>query len=108
MQLYFETELFLCFISRSFSSVMSTDTDDEGQLAVHDLDPVVGHQDDIDEPLGDDHDPLNSLLITANVGSIFEDCEQLVPTWRKEVLKHIEQSRAKFVAIHFQEVKGIL
>ena len=45
------------------------------------------------------------LLITANVGSVFEDAEALAPKWRHEVTKFISEQNPQFVAIHFQEVR---
>ena len=46
------------------------------------------------------------LLITANVGSVFEDAEALAPKWRHEVIKFIGEQNPQFVAIHFQEVSN--
>ena len=52
-------------------------------------------------------DPSTSLLlITANVGSVFEDAEALAPKWRHEVIKFIGEQNPQFVAIHFQEVSN--
>ncbi len=48
--------------------------------------------------------PVPVLLVTANVGSVFEDPLRLVPTWQGQMLDHLAGSGAQFVAIHFQEV----
>lgn len=54
-------------------------------------------------------DPVPVLLVTANVGSIFEDPDRLIPAWRGEMLARLGDGggpgRAAFVAIHFQEVR---
>eukprot|EP00126_Sphaerothecum_destruens_P000688 Sdes_comp10878_c0_seq1m2537 len=50
--------------------------------------------------------PMKTLLITANLGSLFEDFEQLVPIWIKEVASKIHQLSPVFIAFHFQEVGG--
>ena len=44
------------------------------------------------------------LLITANVGSIFEEPNALISQWMTKVMDHIAASRPQFVAIHCQEV----
>lgn len=49
------------------------------------------------------------LLITANVGSIFENPpskECLIPRWVSHVLDLVERVQPHFVGIHFQEVGG--
>lgn len=46
------------------------------------------------------------LLISANVGSIFEDPQDLLKIWIKEFLKVINQAQPKFLALHCQEVGG--
>ncbi len=48
---------------------------------------------------------LPVLLITANVGSIFDDPKNLVPQWLAQVCRQIKASQAAFVAIHCQEVR---
>lgn len=44
------------------------------------------------------------LLITANVGSIFEEPSLLIPQWLEQVIGEIQRQQPKFVAIHCQEV----
>lgn len=46
------------------------------------------------------------MLITANVGSVFEDLERLLPVWLDEISKAILVSQCSFVAIHLQEMGG--
>eukprot|EP00118_Oscarella_pearsei_P007509 m.37171 g.37171 ORF g.37171 m.37171 type:complete len:428 (+) comp32338_c0_seq2:412-1695(+) len=46
------------------------------------------------------------LLITANVGSAFENLELIQPIWIKELLETIDRHRPHFVALHFQELGG--
>lgn len=47
---------------------------------------------------------LPILLITANVGSIFDDPENLIPQWLTQVTVQIKVQNPAFVAIHCQEV----
>jgi hypothetical protein len=50
-------------------------------------------------------DSLAILLITANVGSIFDDPQNLIPQWLTQVSHQIKaQECPAFVAIHCQEV----
>ncbi|XP_067656266.1 inositol polyphosphate-5-phosphatase A-like [Haliotis asinina] len=53
-----------------------------------------------------DEEHLAVLLITANVGSIFEEPEQMFKPWLKEFLGCIERLEPCFVALHCQEVGG--
>ncbi|XP_074594186.1 inositol polyphosphate-5-phosphatase A isoform X2 [Brevipalpus obovatus] len=46
------------------------------------------------------------LLVTANVGSIFEDPDGLLKIWILEFLKTIENLQPLFIALHCQEVGG--
>ncbi|KAF2902035.1 hypothetical protein ILUMI_04134 [Ignelater luminosus] len=46
------------------------------------------------------------LLVTANVGSIFEDPEQMLKIWTEEFLSTVARLDPKFVALHCQEVGG--
>ncbi|XP_078357888.1 inositol polyphosphate-5-phosphatase A-like isoform X2 [Oculina patagonica] len=46
------------------------------------------------------------LLITANVGSIFENRDGLEEQWIRETLGTITRLKPKFVALHFQESGG--
>ncbi|XP_029203657.1 inositol polyphosphate-5-phosphatase A-like isoform X3 [Acropora millepora] len=54
--------------------------------------------------MGDHTVPL--LLITANVGSVFENRGGLEERWMREILSTIARFKAKFVAVHFQESGG--
>ncbi len=78
---------------------MSTDTDGE-DFASSVAAPAV------DDLAADDSSaaPLATLLITANVGSVFEDSGSLGANWQREVVRLIADKRPQFVAIHFQEV----
>jgi len=46
------------------------------------------------------------LLVTANVGSIFEDAEKMLPIWLREFLAIVTQLEPEMLAIHCQEVGG--
>ena len=47
---------------------------------------------------------LPMLLITANVGSIFDDPQSLIPQWLAQISQQIKEQKPGFVAIHCQEV----
>lgn len=47
---------------------------------------------------------MGMLLITANVGSIFDDPQHLEPQWLAQVCQQIRAHTPAFVAIHCQEV----
>ncbi|KJE88561.1 inositol polyphosphate-5-phosphatase A [Capsaspora owczarzaki ATCC 30864] len=49
---------------------------------------------------------IKLLLITANVGSIFEETEHTLPQWIASVSQAIAERQPHFVAIHMQEVGG--
>lgn len=46
----------------------------------------------------------NTVLITANVGSVFEDPSRLMPIWLDQFDKFLLQTPPGFVALHCQEV----
>ncbi|KRT80082.1 hypothetical protein AMK59_8662, partial [Oryctes borbonicus] len=46
------------------------------------------------------------LLVTANVGSIFEDPSQMLKIWTQEFLRTVTKLDPKFIALHCQEVGG--
>ncbi|XP_031633014.1 inositol polyphosphate-5-phosphatase A isoform X2 [Contarinia nasturtii] len=46
------------------------------------------------------------LLVTANVGSVFEDPSRLLVSWISEFLAKISLLKPQFVALHLQEVGG--
>ncbi|KAI4462124.1 trisphosphate 5-phosphatase [Holotrichia oblita] len=46
------------------------------------------------------------LLVTANVGSIFEDPSQMLKIWTDEFLRTVSKLDPKFIALHCQEVGG--
>ncbi|CEF60364.1 Type I inositol 1,4,5-trisphosphate 5-phosphatase [Strongyloides ratti] len=48
----------------------------------------------------------NFLLITANVGSLFEENCKIKNSWKQGLLNVINSREAKFIAIHFQEAGG--
>ena len=82
---------------------MSTDTDgaaedlEQEEIEHHHHNPAAGK-------IMNNASPLSTMLITANVGSIFEDADRLVPQWRSEVVRKIGLEAPLFVALHFQEV----
>lgn len=49
---------------------------------------------------------LPFLLVTANVGSVFEDPSRLLHIWIQEFLAHVATRRPAFIALHLQEVGG--
>ncbi|KAI8492935.1 Type I inositol 1,4,5-trisphosphate 5-phosphatase [Branchiostoma belcheri] len=46
------------------------------------------------------------LLVSANVGSIFEDPDNMLPVWLTEFLSTINRVRPQFIAMHCQEIGG--
>ena len=50
---------------------------------------------------------VNTVLVTANVGSVFEDTDRLMPIWLEQFDAFLERTKAEFVAIHCQEVQMI-
>ncbi|CAB4026226.1 Hypothetical predicted protein [Paramuricea clavata] len=47
------------------------------------------------------------LLVTANVGSLFEDVKNLLSGWIREIQQKIAAlGHPKFIAFHFQEIGG--
>ncbi|KAG5882452.1 hypothetical protein JTB14_036454 [Gonioctena quinquepunctata] len=46
------------------------------------------------------------LLVTANVGSIFEDPTEMLRIWTEEFLSTVSKLDPKFIALHCQEVGG--
>ncbi|KAH3787856.1 inositol polyphosphate-5-phosphatase A-like [Dreissena polymorpha] len=51
-------------------------------------------------------DSTKLLLVTANVGSIFEDPEHMLKLWLKEFLAAVQDMVPDIVAVHCQEVGG--
>ncbi|XP_052863203.1 inositol polyphosphate-5-phosphatase A [Anopheles cruzii] len=49
---------------------------------------------------------ISILLVTANVGSIFEDPTKLLHLWIQKFLDHVLLRRPAFIALHLQEVGG--
>ena len=47
---------------------------------------------------------VNTVLVTANVGSVFEDTKRLMPIWLNQFDIFLERTRPEFVALHCQEV----
>lgn len=52
------------------------------------------------------HFGIPVMLITANVGSIFDDPQDLIPQWLSQVTNQIKAHSPLLVAIHCQEVGG--
>lgn len=46
------------------------------------------------------------LLVTANVGSLFDNVSEIQREWLKELYKTIHTYKPQFIALHFQEVGG--
>ncbi|XP_020817353.1 type I inositol 1,4,5-trisphosphate 5-phosphatase isoform X1 [Drosophila serrata] len=46
------------------------------------------------------------LLVTANVGSLFEDPDRLLQLWLHEFLAKVSHLQPRFLALHLQEVGG--
>lgn len=49
---------------------------------------------------------VNTVLVTANVGSVFEDTKRLMPIWLNQFDIFLERTRPEFVALHCQEIGG--
>ncbi|XP_048834435.1 inositol polyphosphate-5-phosphatase A [Brienomyrus brachyistius] len=48
----------------------------------------------------------DALLVTANVGSLFDNLGEIESEWLREFFTTIHTYRPRFVALHFQEVGG--
>eukprot|EP00064_Thunnus_orientalis_P007568 superscaffoldBa00000849_g7590 len=46
------------------------------------------------------------LLVTANVGSLFDNVGEIQSEWLQELYKTIHSYKPQFIALHFQEVGG--
>ncbi|KAK7146383.1 hypothetical protein R3I93_013968 [Phoxinus phoxinus] len=46
------------------------------------------------------------LLVTANVGSLFDNVGEIEGDWLREFFKTVHMYKPRFVALHFQEVGG--
>ena len=57
-------------------------------------------------PIAEHTSSLPMLLITANVGSMFDDPHHLIPQWLAQVCQQIKTQKPAFIAIHCQEVGG--
>lgn len=53
-----------------------------------------------------DSNNLKLLLVTANVGTIFENLNELLDLWLDEFSKKLDQLKPDFVALHMQEIGG--
>ena len=47
----------------------------------------------------------STAFITANVGSVFEDPDRLMPIWINQFDQFLALHHPEFVALHFQEVE---
>ena len=47
----------------------------------------------------------STAFITANVGSVFEDPDRLMPIWINQFGQFLTLHHPEFVALHFQEVE---
>ncbi|CAK8688892.1 unnamed protein product [Clavelina lepadiformis] len=52
------------------------------------------------------HPKLNCLIVTANVGTLFEDPEGIQDAWIGEVTKVVKKHEPNFIALHCQEIGG--
>ncbi|XP_032434657.1 inositol polyphosphate-5-phosphatase A isoform X1 [Xiphophorus hellerii] len=48
----------------------------------------------------------NVLLVTANVGSLFNNVDEIQSGWLEELYKTVRKYKPQFIALHFQEVGG--
>lgn len=80
---------------------------DEVSGYIRDSQNLSGHlQDGLTNVSPDQHSTsIDTLLITANVGSIFEEPDALISQWIRQVDKHLRQCHPQIVAIHCQEVR---
>ncbi|XP_013867556.1 inositol polyphosphate-5-phosphatase A [Austrofundulus limnaeus] len=46
------------------------------------------------------------LLVTANVGSLFDNVGEIQNGWLQELYKTVQKCKPQFIALHFQEVGG--
>ncbi|KAF7647048.1 hypothetical protein LDENG_00178490 [Lucifuga dentata] len=46
------------------------------------------------------------LLVTANVGSLFDNLGEIQSEWLRELYKTVHNHKPQFIALHFQEVGG--
>ncbi|XP_037025716.1 inositol polyphosphate-5-phosphatase A isoform X1 [Bradysia coprophila] len=53
-----------------------------------------------------DNSPVSYMLVTANVGSVFEDPSRLLKTWISEFLIKVSFFKPQFIGLHLQEVGG--
>lgn len=56
-------------------------------------------------PISQQKNQLSCLLITANVGTIFEE-SSLLELWFKQLTSYLDINKPQFVAIHCQEIGG--
>ncbi|GAU93384.1 hypothetical protein RvY_05336-2 [Ramazzottius varieornatus] len=54
----------------------------------------------------EDSDGLSLLLVTANVGTLFEMADVLMEIWMAEFGECVAQRQPKFIALHCQEIGG--
>ncbi|XP_065184368.1 inositol polyphosphate-5-phosphatase A-like isoform X2 [Sycon ciliatum] len=56
--------------------------------------------------MSSDHEELSLLLVSANVGTLFEQPERLLEPWLNTFCAKVSQDQPDFVALHCQEVGG--
>lgn len=83
---------------------MSVDTDDEGFNLNQQSPSLAATMASEDESTPSSEETVSTVLITANVGSIFEEPEKLIPKWHEEMVGYLAATKTQFVAMHFQEV----
>ena len=69
-------------------------------MQIHIINLVLFHH--IEKNMSPNELPI--LLITANVGSIFEDPTNLFQQWMVQVYNKIRAQKPAFIGIHLQEV----
>ena len=87
----------------SSSSSPETDGELNGLLDIKPLkQDLIAKQ--LDQTSDSGEGAIDMLLITANVGSIFEEPKALISQWMVQVVAHLRAQKPQFVAIHCQEV----
>ena len=77
----------------------------ENSLQIH-INLIVFEFHPIEKNMSPNELPI--LLITANVGSIFEDPTNLFQQWMVQVYNKIRAQKPAFIGIHLQEVNNSL
>ena len=85
------------------------------RLSAHELlrlHPMAAAKQAIEVPMSDGEaseagsEDLRALLVTHNVCGVFDNLENALPFWVKELQALVREQGADFVALHMQEVGG--